>query len=240
MKKFTKILFFSLISLLLFACTGNQSNEEPEDTENLTPPPIHTPENEDEAEDQSQSDTDEDATHNEDDENERASLSDFFLPDGSKAHFKGDGNEFATLDIEVHRIGEAYVVVDENNGGALIRKLYRIEDNQIVTLAEDVIDEDASLPTEEVLDDLKGDEVYLQQPLEVGTKFGDWSIIETNATVETAYETFNNAIVLQMVDNGFVNNKYLVPDYGEVLRKSIMKNDDEEDLIITSSLESIQ
>ena len=29
------------------------------------------------------------------------SMSDFFLPNGSKAHYKGEGNEFAELDIEV-------------------------------------------------------------------------------------------------------------------------------------------
>ncbi|MBO1914345.1 hypothetical protein J4G37_57185, partial [Microvirga sp. 3-52] len=37
----------------------------------------------------------------------------FFLPDGSSAHYEGDGNEFAELNIEVTHIDSKYVVIDE-------------------------------------------------------------------------------------------------------------------------------
>ena len=39
------------------------------------------------------------------------SMIDFFLPDGSKAHYLGEGNEFAELDIEVAHPYEKYVIV---------------------------------------------------------------------------------------------------------------------------------
>ena len=62
------------------------------------------------------------------------SLTDLFLPDGSKAHYQGEGNEFAELDVEVTRPFENYVVVHENNGGSLVRHIYKIEPDKISIL----------------------------------------------------------------------------------------------------------
>lgn len=53
-------------------------------------------------------------------------MSAFFLSSGAKAHYKGEGNEFAELDIEVTVLDERYVVVDEDNGGVTIRTIYHI------------------------------------------------------------------------------------------------------------------
>ena len=62
------------------------------------------------------------------------SLTDFFLPDGSNAHYLGEGNEFAELDIEVTHPFEDYVIIHENNGGSLVRHIYKIETDKISIL----------------------------------------------------------------------------------------------------------
>ncbi len=68
------------------------------------------------------------------------SLTDLFLPDGSKAHYQGEGNEFAELDIEVTRPFENYVIIHENNGGSLVRHIYKIEPDKISILEEKTVE----------------------------------------------------------------------------------------------------
>ena len=67
-------------------------------------------------------------------------LLDYFLPDGSKAQFTGQGNEFARLDIDFAHPYADYVILHENNGGALIRRIYKIEKDQITKMEEKAVD----------------------------------------------------------------------------------------------------
>lgn len=179
---------------------------------------------------------------NEPDEEEEIVLLDYFMPDGSKARYQGEGNEFAELDIETYHLNEQYVVIDENNGGSFIRKIYKVTDNKIAVVSEEMIDLNEDLPTIEELEALDEQSVFLELPLEVGQTIDDWTIIDMDATVETPFQTFNDAIVLEMVSDGFTNTKYIVQDYGEVLRETIMESEDEgdEDFIVRSSLKSVE
>lgn len=167
-------------------------------------------------------------------------LSDFFLPNGSKAHYKGEGNEFATLDIEVTKLNDIYTVVDENNGGVLIRKIYRLEEDRIDIISGDPIDPEEKMPTVDELNDMQPLEIFLQKPIEEGTTFGDWEIIQTGVNIETPYKNFQDAIVIQMKDPAFINRKYFVRGFGEVKRESIMTTDEGEEFIVTSTLESVE
>ena len=72
-----------------------------------------------------------------------------------------------------------------------------------------------------------------------GTIFGDWTIVQTGAMVETPFNTFENAFVIEMNNADFVNRKYFVRGFGEVKRESVMTMDDGE-FIVTSTLESIE
>ena len=165
---------------------------------------------------------------------------DFLLPEGSKAHFKGEGNEFAELDIEVIVANDTYAIVDEDNGGALVRTIYSIQQDKIEIVSKETIDFDVALPTPKEVTEMEPVEVYLQSPFEKGNTFGDWTIVDTSATVETPYKTFKNTIVIEMRDEDFVNRKYFVKGYGEVKRESIMDTEENEEFIITSILESVE
>lgn len=234
MKKQIQFLYVLLATMLLIvACSPTNEPYEPEE------PPRETPPNEQPGDKENDNPIDDNSDVDQG-ESKDINLAQFFLSDGSKMHYKGEGNEFAELDVEIHKIGDQYVVIDENNGGVLIRKIYRITDEQILILSEDAINLSTPLPDEETLEGLNGEEVYLENPLKVGTTFNGWKIIEIDATVKTPYQTFEGAIVLEMVDAGFTNYKYLVPEYGEVLRKSIMDTEDGTDFIVTSALESIE
>ncbi|CAM3047417.1 lipoprotein [Filibacter tadaridae] len=166
-------------------------------------------------------------------------MSDFFLEDGAKAHFKGIGNEFAELDVEVSRPFEDYIVIHENNGGSLIRYIYKIEPDAIRTIAKKTIDLEEDFPSHEELDAMKPTGTYLKKPLEKGTTFDNWKIVETDVTVETPYKKFDHAIVIESQDQDIITRKYFVEGFGEVKRESIMAVEGEKDFTVISTLEAI-
>ncbi|MBE1554757.1 hypothetical protein [Sporosarcina limicola] len=169
----------------------------------------------------------------------QTAMADFFLPDGSKAHFEGEGNEFAELDIEVARLIENYVVIHENNGGSIVRYVYKIEEDTIQVLDNITVGTKKDVPSKEEMDAMKPIGIYLKMPFEKGVSFDKWTIIDIDATVETPYKKFEHAIVIEMKDKDFVNRKYLVEGYGEVKRESVMQVEGEEDFVVTSKLKLV-
>ncbi|WP_153732486.1 hypothetical protein [Sporosarcina obsidiansis] len=165
------------------------------------------------------------------------SLLDYFLPDGSNAHYKGEGNEYAELDISVNSPAEDYVVVHENNGGSFIQKVYKLEGDEIQVLQEEPIQIDGQIPSKEELKALTPIRIYLKGPIEKGTTFDDWTIVETNISVDTPYQKFDDAVVMEQKGDDFINRIYLVKGFGEVKRESIMTTD--EKLVVTSLLETV-
>ena len=166
------------------------------------------------------------------------SMSELFLPNKSKAHYKGEGNEFAELDVEVTKIDDIYTMVDEDNGGTLIRKIYRIKEDRIEVIFENGMDFDEGIPTVNELEDMAPLEIFLQKPFKEGTTFGKWTIVEIAATVETPYKTFQDAIVIEMSEQDFINRKYLVEGFGEVKREAIQTTEGV-NFTVTSLLESV-
>ncbi|MBO1911034.1 hypothetical protein J4G37_40370, partial [Microvirga sp. 3-52] len=108
------------------------------------------------------------------------------------------------------------------------------------TLAEDAIDNDEPFPSKEAISKLTAKEIYLQKPLEVGATFNQWTIVETDATVETPYQSFEHVLVIEMKENDFTNRKYFAENFGEIKREAVMVTEDEEDFIVTSTLESVR
>lgn len=216
------LLLFSALFIII-GCTQKNTVNTPDD--NNTNPNS----NEEELDDQT--------TENEVEDEEEVSMINFFLPNGSSAHYEGDGNEFAELTIEVSHIDDNYVVIDENNGGALIRKIYQVKKEKIETLFEDAIDDDEPLPSKEEINKLTAKEIYLQKPFEVGATFNEWTIVATDATIETPYQKFEQVIVIETKEKDFINRKYFAENYGEVKRESVMITED--DFVVTSTLESV-
>ena len=173
------------------------------------------------------------------DQNEQ-SLLDYFLPAGSNAQFKGEGNEFAELDIDFAHPYQDYVILHENNGGTLIRHIYRIEKDQILTMEQKAVDLNEDFPSLQEIEAMEPISVYLKKPFEVGTTFDGWEIVQTDVTVETPYKTFDHAFVIEEKGDDFINRKYFVEGFGEVKREAIMETvNEDEDFIVTSTLESV-
>lgn len=167
------------------------------------------------------------------------SLSDFFLEDGAKAHYEGQGNEYAELDVNISRPYENYVVVYEDNGGVLTRNIYRIEPQNILLVSTSTASSKQDYPSQDELDATETINVYLKTPFEKGAEFNGWTITEIDIAVETPYKKFEHAMVIENKGEDFINRKYFVEGYGEVKRESIMSVEGEEEFVVTSTLKAI-
>ncbi|MCM3709666.1 hypothetical protein [Sporosarcina luteola] len=224
MKRKSIILHVLLFALIASGCTNKTTSLNNSGNSGETTKPNEQPGNTEES----------DTKPNQNDQ----SLLDFFLPAGSTARYKGEGNEFAKLDIDFAHPYEDYVILHENNGGAVIRRIYKIEKEQILKIEEKPVDLHEDFPSLQDINAMEPIGIYLKKPLNVGTVFGNWKIVEKDVTVETPYQTFDHAFVIEEKGEDFVNRKYFVEGFGEVKRESIMKSVDEE-YIVTSTLESV-
>ncbi|MTD30533.1 hypothetical protein [Planomicrobium sp. YIM 101495] len=163
-----------------------------------------------------------------------------YLPeDGAVKNFKGEGNEYAELTIEVEHLDEKHIAMYEDNGGTRVLRIYRISEQQI-----DLVLEQPEF-YEMYEDDPTGLDVigtYLKFPLEVGQTSSLGEIMETDGTVETPYRTFEEVVIFESEEQeGSINRYYFVEGYGEVKREFIMDTEEGEmDFIVTSALESIE
>lgn len=165
-------------------------------------------------------------------------MRDFFLEDGSKAHYKGEGNEFAGFTIEVAQPYEDYFVIYENNGGVFLRQIYKVNGDTIETLESTTVNYKDDFPSLEEIEAMKPIRIYLQQPFKEGTTFDDWRITKTDETVETPFRTFENAFIIEQRGTDVINRKYFVQGFGEVKREAIQTTDGKE-FTVTSTLESV-
>ncbi|MFJ8064975.1 hypothetical protein ACIQYS_10110 [Psychrobacillus sp. NPDC096426] len=168
------------------------------------------------------------------------SLSHFFMPDNSVAHFKGEGNEYATYSLTTLYPFENYVITFENNGGTVVQRIYNIQDNKISLIAEN---EEAYEPRPHSLAELQAMqeiEVYLATPFEVGTEFNDWKITSTTEILETDLQTFDHVIVIEKTnEDDSIMRKYFTKNFGEIKREFIMQEGDEQ-FIVSSVIESVE
>lgn len=166
-------------------------------------------------------------------------LKNFFKPDNTVANFLGDGNEFASYTEKTNWLNEQFVGTIVDNGGVSLMTIYKITEDAIEIIFKEPIDFDTPFPTIEELEHLQPVETYLATPIQKGTSFGQWKIVETNTTVETPYKTFKKAIVLEEKGENYVNRKYFVEGLGEIKTESIMDTNQGETYTVTSALQSI-
>ncbi|MFD1030217.1 hypothetical protein [Metaplanococcus flavidus] len=227
------------LMLLLGGC-GDDTPEGPEEPEVQLPPGSDTNVTDEDPEDVEEAEEPEEPAGKEPDSDEIDPLS-FFMDDGTTAQFEGEGMEFATLTIRTDYLEEDYVALYEDNGGTTILKVYRLADDKVELVKEEPEFYDDYNPTSEELEELEAVSTYLEFPLEEGNTFDDRTVVETGATVETPYETFKDAIVLESEESENATNRwYFVEGYGEVKREFITQEEGEEEFTVTSSLESIE
>ncbi|TWT04942.1 hypothetical protein [Planomicrobium sp. CPCC 101079] len=165
---------------------------------------------------------------------------DYFMKDGTTAHFEGKGNEYADLTIRTEYLKENHVALYEDNGGTVVLRVYRLSKNRVELVKWEAEFYKEYNPTVKQLRALKPISVYLKFPIKKGETVDGRKIVNTDAAVSTPYKKFKKAIVFESKSkDGAINRTYFVKGFGEVKREFIMK-EGKNTFKVTSSLESIK
>lgn len=180
--------------------------------------------------------------------NEDSSYLDFrgyLKPQSTIASFIGDGDEFANFQERTTSLSKEYVATIISNSSVNTLKIYRILDDRIEIIVDEKVDkkiEDIDhyeYPNVANLKDLPPLEIYLSGPIEVGTTFGEWTIVEKGITLQTPYQSFENVIVTEAKIDDLIHRKYFAYHYGVVKTESILETETNEYFIISSTIEDI-
>lgn len=156
---------------------------------------------------------------------EQIDLKDFFMKDGTIAKYKGEGNEFAQLLVKTQWLYDRYVNLYVDNGGTVVLTTYRIEKDKIDILQRIPEAYEEITPSEEELNLLAPLYTHLHLPLDKGATFGDWTVTDTTATLETPLQTFNDVIVLEnQLEDGSKVRESFAKGYGLIKTEYIMQN----------------
>jgi hypothetical protein len=167
-------------------------------------------------------------------------LSSFFLENGSIAKYLGKGNEFASYTAMTQWHDDKHVSIYEDNGGTIVLRTYRIDDDSIELIQEQGEFYGTYQPTSQELKSLPEISTLLDLPLTKGNTFDAWTIIEINQKLATPYKVFDDVMVLEMTSQGgAIIQKFFAEGFGEVKREFIMK-DGKNEFIVSSTLESIK
>lgn len=167
-------------------------------------------------------------------------LSKFFKPDQTVAHFKGTGNEYASYTEKTTWLNDEYVGTIIDNGGVTKMTVYKISDEKIDILYDEAVDENTEFPPISDLEKMNPIETYLANPIQVRATFGNWRVIGVNMPLNTPYQTFHNAIVIEERGDKYINRKYFAEGFGEIRTESTSEADDGAFYTVTSTLESIE
>lgn len=229
------LLIFAGLLIMLFGCQQNDTTDENADKNN------DETTNEEVQEKPNQNEENNKA----DEENEnQVDLSKYFKPDNTTAYFLGDGIEYSTYTEKTVYLSDEYIGTLVDNGGITMMFIYKISDDQIDIIYREPVEEvppaEPTFPEKAELDSMESIEIYLKTPFEIGTTFDKWTIVETDITLETPYKTFEHVFVIEEKGEDYINKKYFVEGYGEIKTEFIMNIDQDEEYIVTSTLEKIE
>ncbi|MEK3889217.1 hypothetical protein [Bacillus sp. FSL K6-3431] len=180
------------------------------------------------------------AKENKEEVKKEIALSTFFMKDEAEAEFRGEGNEFAQFTAKTQWLNDHFVNVYENNGGTVMLRTFRIDKDKIVVVREEGESYDDYSPSDSELKQLEPIYTYLHLPLNKGSKFDGWTVIDNKATLDTPLQEFSDVIVIEREgDDGSITRKYFAKDYGEIKREIIMKEGTEE-FTVTSTIEKVK
>ncbi|WP_223634259.1 hypothetical protein [Planococcus sp. 4-30] len=166
---------------------------------------------------------------------------DYFMPDGSTASFLGEGNEYASFTLRTVYLEGEHVAVYEDNGGTVALRVYRLSEDAIELVEEQVEFYEDYTATREELEALEPIRTYLTFPLESGTVIGERTVVETDATVETPFKNFEQVVVLEREgEEDSLSRSYFAEGYGEIKREYRMQEEGQEEFVVTSVLEELE
>ncbi|QTD40871.1 hypothetical protein [Sporosarcina sp. Te-1] len=167
-------------------------------------------------------------------------VEEFFMKDGSIAHFQGDGNEYATYTLRTEWLDDRHVNVYEDNGGVVMLRSYRLGTDKIELLQEKPSDVEGTATTLQAIQNMKPLRTYLEFPLAEGATFDAWTVTATDADLETPLQPFRHVVIIERSFNdGALSRVYFAAGFGEVKREYIA-NEDGHEFKVTSVITQIE
>ena len=161
----------------------------------------------------------------------------FLFEDLSTVTFEGEGNEFASYSIKTNWLSESYVRYEQDNGGVILAKYYRVLADGIYLIAQEA--DETTQKTIEQLEQLPNLSTILISPVQVGTTFDGWTIVAVDAQYKTPYQAFEQVVVLEKQTDSITERHYYVSCIGAIAYEFETTDENGEVSIISSKLASI-
>lgn len=161
----------------------------------------------------------------------------YLYEDLSTVTFKGEGNEFASYTVKTNWLSEKYVRYEQNNGGSIVAKYYRVLPDGIYLI--DQVADETKVKTVDALEELPVLSTLLVSPITLGSSFEGWTITATKAKYTTPYDTFDKVLVLEKKIDTMIERQYYVSGVGAIAYEFETIDDNGEVSIISSKLASM-
>ena len=164
----------------------------------------------------------------------------FPLHSGIEYSYAGEGIEYASFKRKVIYVEDKYLQLTDNNGGTVVVKIYKYDDNEI----REVYTEGEFYKEDNIIPDIKNKNegpVILQSPLKVGhsweNKKEKREIVATNEKVQVPAGTFYQVVKIKILyfDSENISYNYFAPNIGLIKSEYIGENFE-----VISKLESFQ
>ena len=161
-------------------------------------------------------------------------LANYFLKSGETMYYAGEGNEYAPFQLTTTWLSENYVQQVIDNGGGITQQIYRITNDEVQLIYNDLIEFEPVAFELDELDTLETIEIMLKTPIKNETEF-DQKTMQYPVKVKVPFGTFENAVLVSEKSEMDTINEYYVEQYGLVKREFLTADG----YAVTSSLASI-
>lgn len=171
---------------------------------------------------------------------ETTKMADYYPLENKIYSYKGEGNEYATYKETFYEKEGDYLPSIVDNGGTCVLKVYQFTADGIYLVYEQAEFYDETLPA---LDSIKSEFKpipLLVNPLEVGTVFEEWKIVDKIAKLTLPIGEVHDVLVIEKKggDKSIVKN-YWAAGYGKVMDEFLYTDESGEEFVVTSKLEKI-
>jgi hypothetical protein len=168
-------------------------------------------------------------------------IADYYPLENKVYSFQGEGNEFAAYTETFYEKTDQYLPSIVENGGTRIFKVYQLSPEGINVVYELPEYYEETLPSIDSIRKEFNPIGQLKSPLEIGTTFEGWQIVEVNGKAMLPIGEIEKIIVVEKRDeeNHTVIRRYWAAGYGKVKEEFIFTEGEEEYKVI-SELKDIQ
>ncbi|MGN7477835.1 hypothetical protein ACTHOQ_08255 [Solibacillus silvestris] len=161
-------------------------------------------------------------------------LQNYFKQDGDVAYFLGTGNEYAGFTEKTKWLSDSYVEVTEDNTGATMQNIYRIQEDSIELIYQEIADPETKKFTIAQLEGLEAIQTILKWPIENDASFNGKKVTYPIA-YKTPYKIYENAVQITE-STEFGKEQFYYAEGSGLIAKTFITNDEYEVVSVLASI----